>query len=62
MRGDGAPGAGVSGRRALWTLDTPAWATRNHSFYARRGYRKVREAPAGKMVLWFYEKRVTPAG
>ncbi len=42
----------------LWTLDTPAWATRNQAFYARRGYRKVREAPAGRMVLFFYEKRL----
>lgn len=42
----------------LWTLDTPAWATRNHSFYGHRGYRKVREAPVGRMVLFFYEKRI----
>ena len=39
-----------------WTLDTPAWATRNHSFYERHGYRKVREGPVGRTVLWFYEK------
>jgi GNAT superfamily N-acetyltransferase len=45
----------------VWTLDTPAWATRNHAFYARRGYRKVREAPAGRMVLFYYEKRLDPA-
>lgn len=42
----------------VWTLDTPAWATLNHSFYGHRGYRKVREAPAGRMLLFFYEKRL----
>lgn len=42
----------------VWTLDTPAWATRNQLFYARRGYRKVRESPVGNMTLFFYEKRI----
>jgi ribosomal protein S18 acetylase RimI-like enzyme len=45
----------------VWTLDTPAWATRNQAFYERHGYRKVREAPAGRLVLLFYEKRLERA-
>lgn len=44
----------------VWTLDTPAWATRNQRFYERHGYRRVREAPAGGIRLVFYEKRRGP--
>ena len=44
-----------------WTLDTPAWALRNQAFYSRRGYARVREAPAGRMILFFYEKTLAPA-
>ena len=29
-----------------WTLDTPSWAVRNHHFYEKLGYMKVREAAA----------------
>lgn len=44
-----------------WTLDTPAWARRNHSFYGHRGYRKLREEDVGPMVLFFYEKKTSCA-
>ncbi len=30
-----------------WTLDTPAWALRNHHFYEKLGYKRVREANLG---------------
>jgi ribosomal protein S18 acetylase RimI-like enzyme len=43
---------------SVWTLDTPAWAIRNQAFYERHGYRKVREAAAGRLVLFFYEKKL----
>ena len=36
-----------------WTLDTPAWATRNHHFYEKMGYVKVREGDG----FFHYEKR-----
>lgn len=39
-----------------WTLDTPTWATRNHHFYEKMGYAKVREENG----LYFYEKRLSP--
>lgn len=42
----------------VWTLDTPAWATRNQRFYERRGYCRIGEARAGDLVLVLYEKRV----
>ncbi len=35
-----------------WTLDTPLWATRNHYFYEKLGYRRVRETPE----FVYYEK------
>lgn len=37
-----------------WTLDTPTWATRNRYFYAKHGYREVREDGEGV----YFEKRV----
>jgi len=40
-----------------WTLDTPVWATRNHHFYEKLGYVKVREDDAYGERLCFYEKR-----
>jgi ribosomal protein S18 acetylase RimI-like enzyme len=39
-----------------WTLDTPAWATRNHHFYEKMGYAKAREGNG----FYFYEKRLSP--
>jgi GNAT superfamily N-acetyltransferase len=30
-----------------WTLDTPAWAVRNHHFYEKLGYVRVGEATLG---------------
>ena len=38
-----------------WTLDTPAWATRNHHFYEKMGYAKVREDNG----FYYYEKRLS---
>jgi ribosomal protein S18 acetylase RimI-like enzyme len=37
-----------------WTLDTPAWAVRNHHFYEKAGYVKTREADG----MLFYEKEM----
>lgn len=42
---------------AHWTLDTPAYATRNHRFYEAAGYVKVREYDADGFALYAYEKR-----
>lgn len=41
-----------------WTLDTPTWATRNHHFYEKLGYVRVREEGDGPARLVFYEKRL----
>jgi len=43
-----------------WSLNTPAWAVRNHHFYEKLGYVKVgEEVPAGVDIrLYLYEKRV----
>ena len=42
-----------------WSLDTPAWAVRNHHFYEKLGYVKVgEEIPKGLNIrLYLYEKR-----
>ena len=41
-----------------WTLDTPAYATRNHHFYQKLGYIKVGEQTEDDgFVLWNYEKK-----
>ncbi|MFX1534905.1 MAG: GNAT family N-acetyltransferase [Promethearchaeota archaeon] len=29
----------------LWTLGTPSWATKNHHFYEKNGFKKIREEP-----------------
>lgn len=45
-----------------WSLDTPDWAKRNHHFYEKRGYVKVREEVVdelGGLRLFFYEKEMT---
>ncbi len=40
-----------------WRLATPAWATRNHHFYEKLGFRRVERdpiigAPEGEVVYW----------
>jgi GNAT superfamily N-acetyltransferase len=30
-----------------WTLETPSWALKNHYFYEKNGFQKVREKPTG---------------
>jgi GNAT superfamily N-acetyltransferase len=45
-----------------WLLETPEWATRNHHFYCKNGYRKVNEhfdAEAG-FVLYVFERVIQP--
>lgn len=44
----------------LWTLDTPKYATRNHHFYEKFGYRKTgeHEIEGDSVVLFAYEKRL----
>jgi GNAT superfamily N-acetyltransferase len=44
----------------LWTLDTPAYAVRNHHFYEKFGYVKVgeKEESVGGLILICYEKRI----
>lgn len=43
-----------------WTLDTPAYATRNHHFYEKFGYVRVREFAADDgFRLYAYERRRT---
>lgn len=42
-----------------WTLETPAWAIRNHHLYESVGYRKVGERPSpGGFVEILYERTV----
>ncbi len=41
-----------------WTLDTPGYAVRNHHFYEKFGYVKVREEARDGITLVAYEKRV----
>lgn len=41
-----------------WTLDTPGWATRNHHFYEKVGYVRLREEGTPPHTLIFYEKRL----
>jgi GNAT superfamily N-acetyltransferase len=44
-----------------WTLDTPAWAVRNHHFYAKQGFIQTGEIEDSKTreSIWEYE-RITP--
>jgi GNAT superfamily N-acetyltransferase len=43
----------------MWTLDTPTYATRNHHFYEKFGYVKMRERPeSDDVTLIEYEKHV----
>jgi len=41
-----------------WTLDTPGYAVRNHHFYEKFGYVKVKEVDAHGIVLIAYEKSI----
>jgi GNAT superfamily N-acetyltransferase len=40
-----------------WTLNTPAWAIRNHHFYEKFGFRRTGESEWGGVPLLDYEKR-----
>lgn len=40
----------------IWTLDTPDWAYRNHHFYEKMGYVRVREGDGCGVRLFFYQK------
>jgi GNAT superfamily N-acetyltransferase len=40
-----------------WSLDTPIWAVRNHHFYEKMGYVKVKEIEADGITLVSYEKQ-----
>ncbi|WP_058302166.1 GNAT family N-acetyltransferase [Gorillibacterium timonense] len=37
-----------------WDLDTPDWELKNHRFYLRCGYQKIRETNG----FYYYEKRI----
>jgi GNAT superfamily N-acetyltransferase len=41
-----------------WSLDTPTYAVRNHHFYEKFGYVKVREEERDGITLIAYEKQV----
>lgn len=44
-----------------WTLGTPRWATKNHHFYEKNGFRKIREEPDDNIpggVSFIYSKRM----
>jgi GNAT superfamily N-acetyltransferase len=52
----------VVGPGCVWTLDTPAWAIRNHHVYESTGYRKVGEqATPDGWVEYLYERPAQPA-
>ncbi|MDP6666188.1 MAG: GNAT family N-acetyltransferase [Dehalococcoidia bacterium] len=40
----------------VWRLETPDWATRNHHFYEKFGYRKIVEHPVEDMISFVYER------
>ena len=43
----------------LWSLDTPSWATRNHHFYQKNGYSKIREVIENDgMKSFVFEKKI----
>ena len=43
----------------FWSLDTPSWATRNHHFYQKNGYSKVREVMENDgMKSFIFEKKI----
>ncbi|MFQ5979726.1 MAG: GNAT family N-acetyltransferase [Candidatus Heimdallarchaeota archaeon] len=48
-----------------WRLDTPDWTTRNHHFYEKNGFIKIREewdphlkGEEGGAYMYFYEKNM----
>jgi len=42
-----------------WTLDTPHWAIRNHHFYEKMGYVKIREDKiTARFTAYLYEKKM----
>jgi ribosomal protein S18 acetylase RimI-like enzyme len=43
---------------ALWTLETPTFATRNQYFYEKLGFRRIGETIYPDITLIQYEKRV----
>ena len=46
-----------------WTLGTPSWATKNHHFYEKNGFTKIREEPAEDIpggVSFIYSKAMNP--
>ena len=43
-----------------WTLDTPQYAIRNQHFYEKFGYSKVGEFFDGEVMLFSYEKQISP--
>jgi ribosomal protein S18 acetylase RimI-like enzyme len=53
-------GMGLWPRVALWSLETPDYATRNHHFYEKNGFLKVGQTPVTPEVGFgfvHYEKR-----
>lgn len=46
-------------RSTTWSLDTPAWATRNHHFYEKLGYVKVGEQGSGEDREFNYKKTIS---
>ena len=43
----------------VWRLGTPEWATRNHHFYEKSGYRLVDKAPSDDgFIVFTYEKNM----
>ena len=42
---------------ALWTLDTPVYAIRNHHFYEKLGYVRMARFEDDGFALYAYEKR-----
>jgi len=47
-----------------WTLETPAFATRNHRFYERCGFRRIEVKPPSadeRFESWVYRKDMRPS-
>ena len=41
-----------------WSLDTPIWSVRNHHFYEKLGFVRIKEVPADGITLLYYEKQL----
>jgi hypothetical protein len=40
-----------------WTLETPGWAVKNHTFYERKcGFNKIKEEEHSEGVSYVYQK------